>query len=128
MVSKISEGIKISVETTFQPEFSNVLNNEFMFAYHIYIENNNSFPVQLLSRKWYIFDSNGLMREVQGDGVVGALPSLQPGEYYEYMSACNLRSEIGRMSGYYTFLNLHTRQKFEAQIPAFDLVMPARLN
>lgn len=128
MVSKVSEGIKISVETVYQPEFSNPLNGEHLFAYHIYIENNNNFPVQLLKRHWFIYDTNLTTREVEGDGVVGAMPSLQPGEYYEYMSACNLKTEIGRMVGTYEFLNLNTRQRFKAQIPSFDLITNAKLN
>jgi len=69
MISKISQGVKISVETYYQPEYSNPANSEFMFAYRISIENNNSFPVQLMSRHWFIFDSNGTSREVEGDGV-----------------------------------------------------------
>ena len=37
MVSKISEGVAISVETFFQPEHSNAQANEYMFAYRITI-------------------------------------------------------------------------------------------
>ena len=95
MISKISEGITISVETYYQPEYSNPVNSEFMFAYRITIENNNAFPVQLLRRHWYIYDSNGSMREVEGEGVVGVQPQINPGESYQYISGCNLRSEIG---------------------------------
>jgi len=58
------------VETYYQPDYSNPVNNEFMFAYKITIENNNAFPVKLLSRHWYIYDSNGSLREVEGEGVV----------------------------------------------------------
>ena len=41
MISKISEGVTISVETFYQPEYSNPITSEFMFAYRITIENNN---------------------------------------------------------------------------------------
>ena len=64
MISKISGGVKISVETFYQPEYSNPLNSEFMFAYKITIENNNDFPVKLLRRHWHIYDSDGSMREI----------------------------------------------------------------
>ena len=83
MISKISEGITISVETYYQPEYSNPVNSEFMFAYRITIENNNAFPVQLLRRHWYIYDSNGSMREVEGEAVVGVQPQINPGESYQ---------------------------------------------
>ena len=50
MTSKISGGVKITVETFYQPEYSNPVNSEFMFAYKVTIENNNAFPIKLLRR------------------------------------------------------------------------------
>ena len=128
MTSKISGGVKISVETFYQPEFSNPLNSEFMFAYRITIENKNNFPIKLLTRHWYIFDSNGSMKEVQGEGVVGVQPIITPEEKYEYMSGCNLRSEIGRMHGTYLMENLNTHKTFNVVIPAFEMQVPFKMN
>jgi len=128
MISKISEGVEISVETFYQPDYSNPLNNEFMFAYRITIENHNSFSVQLMHRHWYIFDSNGEMREVEGEGVVGLQPSLQPGEQFQYVSGCNLRTEIGRMQGLYTMENQNNKTVFTVKIPPFDMIVPQKLN
>ena len=128
MISKISEGVEISVETFYQPDYSNPLNNEFMFAYRITIENHNQFSVQLLHRHWYIFDSNGEMREVEGEGVVGLQPVLQPGEQFQYVSGCNLRTEIGRMQGLYSMENQDTKIAFTVKIPPFDMIVPQKLN
>jgi ApaG protein len=128
MTSKISGGVKISVETFYQPEFSNPLNSEFMFAYRITIENSNDFPVKLLSRHWHIFDSNGSLKEVQGEGVVGVQPIIAPADKYEYMSGCNLRSEIGRMHGTYLMENLHTKHTFNVVIPSFEMQVPFKMN
>ena len=128
MTSKLSEGIKVSVETYYQPEFSNPLQNEFMFAYQVTIENNNTFPVQLLSRHWHIFDSNGSLREVEGEGVVGVQPTIAPGEFYQYMSGCNLRSEMGRMHGTYLVENVNTQTTFTVIIPAFEMQVPFKMN
>ncbi|MBK8611464.1 MAG: Co2+/Mg2+ efflux protein ApaG [Chitinophagaceae bacterium] len=128
MISKISEGVTISVETYYQPEYSNPVNNEFMFAYRIIIENNNVFPVKLLRRYWLIYDSNGSMREVEGEGVVGVQPQINPGESYQYVSGCNLRSEIGKMSGTYQMENINTLKPFDVIIPAFDMCAPFKLN
>ena len=47
MTSKISEGVRISVETFYQQDYSNPMAGEYMFAYRITIENNNTFPVKL---------------------------------------------------------------------------------
>ncbi len=128
MVSKISEGIQISVETFYQSDYSNPVNNEYMFAYRITIENHNNFTAKLLRRQWYIFDSNGEHREVEGEGVVGAQPVLQPGEQFQYVSGCNLRTEMGTMHGYYTMENQNNKMTFTVKIPPFEMIMPNKMN
>ena len=87
MVSKISAGIKVSVDVYYQPDYSNPINAEYMFAYRITIENNNAFSVKLLNRHWFIFDSNGDHREVEGDGVVGLQPIINPGQQFQCLRA-----------------------------------------
>ena len=128
MTTQVSEGIKVSVETYYQPDYSKPLNGEFMFAYRITIENFNNFSVKLLKRFWKIIDSNGIIREVEGEGVVGVQPILQPGEKYQYVSGCNLQTEIGLMKGYYTMENLFTKNYFEVNIPTLELQAPFKAN
>lgn len=128
MVSKISEGVTISVETFYQPDQSSPATNEYMFAYRITIENNNSFPIRLLRRHWHIFDSDGTNREVEGEGVIGNQPQINSGDKYQYISGCNLRSELGKMHGTYTMENLNTKKIFSVNIPAFEMVVPFKLN
>src|SRR5579862_4864808 len=67
MANKISEGVEIDVETFYQPDYSNPVAGEHMFAYRITIWNHNNFPVKLHRRQWHIFDSNGSNREVEGE-------------------------------------------------------------
>ena len=128
MISKISEGINITVETFYQPDYSNPASNEYMFAYRITIENNNKFPVKLLRRHWYIYDSSGSMREVEGEGVVGIQPQINPAEKYQYISGCNLRTEMGKMYGTYLMENSNNKKKFDAIIPAFYMTVPFKMN
>lgn len=128
MVSKISEGVTISVETFYQPDQSNPVTSEYMFAYRITIENNNSFPVKLLRRHWFIFDSDGSHREVEGEGVIGIQPEIYSGENYQYISGCNLRSELGKMHGTYFMENLSNKKTFYVNIPSFDMTVPFKLN
>jgi ApaG protein len=128
MISKISEGIRVSVETFYQPEYSNIANSDFMFAYRITIENNNSYPVKLLRRHWYIYDANGSLREVQGDGVIGVQPRIASEEKYQYISGCNLSTEMGKMYGTYTMENVNTKKTFEVTIPAFEMTVPFKMN
>jgi ApaG protein len=128
MTSKISEGIEISIETFFQKDYSNPLQNEFMFAYRITIENHNSYPVKLLRRFWEIFDSNSEHREVEGEGVVGIQPLIMPGKQYQYVSGCHLKSEMGKMQGFYTMENVETKELIQVNIPAFKMIAPVKLN
>ncbi|MBM3444331.1 MAG: Co2+/Mg2+ efflux protein ApaG [Bacteroidetes bacterium] len=128
MVSKVTEGIKISVEQFYQPDYSNPLQLEYMFAYRVTIQNNNNFPVQLLQRHWFIYDSTSEKREVEGEGVIGIQPIISPNEQYQYISGCNLKSELGKMVGLYLMENVHTRQRFEVNIPVFHLEAPFKRN
>jgi ApaG protein len=128
MVSLISEGVEVTVETFFQQDYSNPQQSEYMFAYRISIENHNSFPIKLHRRHWHIFDSNGTYREVEGEGVIGVQPVLAPGENYKYVSGCNLRTEMGKMSGTYQMENLDTKKMFDVNIPAFEMIVPVKNN
>ena len=128
MANKISEGVEISVETFYQPDYSNPVSGEYMFAYRITIENHNNFPVKLNRRHWHIFDSNGSYREVEGEGVVGVQPTLQPGERYQYVSGCNLRTEMGKMQGVYSMENLNNKKTFEVNIPVFEMIVPFKMS
>ena len=128
MQTKITEGVKVSVQTAYQAEQSNPANGIFLFSYQITIENLTPYTVQLLSRHWHIFDSNGSHREVEGDGVVGLQPVLEPGQSYNYISGCNLKTEIGKMWGTYTFLRMLDQERFNVTIPEFDLLCPFKMN
>jgi ApaG protein len=99
-----------------------------MFAYRITLENHNSFTVQLLKRHWFIFDSNGENREVEGEGVVGVQPTLNAGQQFTYVSGCNLKTEMGKMQGHYELMNQNTLQSFFVKIPAFELIAPQKNN
>ena len=128
MNSLISEGVQVSVETFYQPDYSNPIQSEFTFAYRITLENHNTFPVKLHRRNWQIFDSNGSNREVEGEGVVGVQPIIQPGETYQYVSGCNLRTEMGKMKGTYQMENLNNKQMFQVDIPSFEMIVPMKNN
>ncbi len=126
--SQITENIKVIVETFYQPDQSNILTNEHFFGYRITIENFSGYTVKLLSRQWHIFDSQGFHRQIQGEGVVGEQPIIEPREFYQYSSACNLNSEMGTMHGTYLMERQADGSRFEVQIPKFVMVVPFRLN
>lgn len=128
MPTAITNDVKVTVETAYQPNQSNPAEGEYMFAYRITIENNSENTIQLLRRHWFIIDSNGQKKEVEGEGVVGEQPILEPGEVHRYISGSNLKSEIGKMFGTYLFERQIDGHTFEVRIPEFILSTPFRLN
>ncbi|WP_027000904.1 Co2+/Mg2+ efflux protein ApaG [Eisenibacter elegans] len=128
MATQVSEGIKISVLTQYQADYSSPQQFHYVFTYRIRIENESPHTVQLLRRHWYIYDANGTLKEVEGEGVVGQQPILEPGDVYEYVSGCNLRTGMGKMRGNYLMERILDGKSFRATIPEFTLVVPYLLN
>ena len=128
MITEISEGVRISIETTYQENHSDPDNLYYLFTYEITIENQNPFSVKLLSRKWEIFDSLGTKRIVEGDGVVGQQPELAPGAFHTYTSSCDLVSDYGTMVGSYIFKRLDIGTYLDVRVPEFELWLPYRKN
>jgi len=110
------------VETESRPE-----SNYFFFAYHISITNKGSASAQLMGRHWIITDDSGHIEEVRGAGVVGAQPRIQPGQTFQYESACPLTTSSGSMRGSYQMLS-ENGQIFDIEIPEFYLVAPIALH
>ena len=128
MVTEITEGVKVSVETEYQPEYSSPSQYHYVFTYRITIENGSDNTIQLLRRHWFIHDANTILREVEGEGVVGQQPVLEPGQTHKYVSGCNLKSGIGKMRGTYLMERIVDGKKFEVIIPEFMMVVPFKYN
>ena len=128
MITQITHGIRVCVIPEFKPEYSLPLKNHYYFSYRISIENKSEFPVKLLGRHWYIYDSSGEHNEVEGEGVVGTQPLIGPNEFFEYESACNLSTDIGKMRGNYLMEQVDTGKQFYVQIPEFKMEAPYKLN
>jgi ApaG protein len=128
MVTEVTEGIKVSVETEYQAAYSSPSQYHYVFTYRISIENNSEYTIQLLRRHWYIHDAGFNQREVEGEGVVGQQPILEPGQSHQYVSGCNLKSGIGKMVGTYLMERVVDGSRLQINIPEFTMVAPLRLN
>ena len=128
MVSAVTRGVKVSVENYYQSDSSSPLQGEYMFAYRINIINESQDAVKLLRRHWFIVDSNGQVRAIEGEGVVGQQPVLEQNARYEYVSGCNLKTEVGKMYGTYLMERLYDNRQFFVSIPEFKLIAPQKLN
>jgi len=117
----------VSVRPQFVPEHSDPDEGKFLFAYTVTIRNTGEVTAQLISRHWIITDANNKIEEVQGLGVVGEQPVLQPGEAYEYTSGCPIATPVGSMRGSYQCV-AEDGTRFEAPIAEFLLSMPRTLH
>ena len=98
MIQQVTRGIKITVKTQYEGTFLKDFALNYAFTYDIEIENQSKSSVQLLSRHWKIFESLGKTKVVDGAGVVGKKPVLNPGEIHKYKSGCLITSAIGSMN------------------------------
>jgi ApaG protein len=112
--------IQIDVLPQYVPEQSDPLHALFAFAYTITVTNTGQVAAQLISRHWIIQNDQGHTEEVQGLGVVGQQPLLQPGQSFQYTSGCRLRSASGTMRGSFFFV-CEDGHRFDVQIAAFVL-------
>ncbi len=128
MIHHITRGIKISVETEYEGSFlkDNVLH--YAFTYKIVIENQSKSSVQLLTRHWKIIEALNKTQYINGNGVVGKKPVINPGENHNYKSGCLITSPLGAMKGAYTMIDFSSTKKFNVEIPPFKLLTPFALN
>lgn len=112
------------VSVSYLAEQSEPGRGRWFWAYHIRIENDGPQPVQLLTRHWVITDGRGARHSVEGEGVVGEQPLIEPGASYDYVSGCPLATPSGSMQGSYRMIGADGAQ-FDVVIPTFALVAPA---
>jgi ApaG protein len=119
-----THGLSVQVEPRYLPQNSDPTRSSYVFAYHITIRNDSIRTATLRKRRWIIIDADGDRHVVEGDGVVGQQPTLEPGDTYEYTSFCPLETRWGTMEG--AFLMEHPDgDRFEIAVARFYFVGPA---
>ena len=120
MSDTVTRGVRVGAAAFYLPDQSEPENRKHLFGYTIVIANQGDAPVQLVSRHWVIIDADGRREEVQGPGVVGQTPRLEPGQAFKYQSFCPLRTTWGTMEGTYQ-MRLDGGEIFDANIGRFYL-------
>jgi ApaG protein len=119
--------IRVSVRARFSDQNSDPHGRQWVFLYTVTIKNESAVRVQLLTRHWIITDANGDVEEVKGPGVVGKQPTLEPGQSFEYTSACPLKTPFGSMHGSYQMLGPQS-ETFSVQVAGFALRVPGTMQ
>jgi ApaG protein len=120
--------IEVTVHPVYLEDQSDPDENKFVWAYRVRIHNKGQVTVQLLRRTWHITDGRGRVINVEGAGVIGELPVLEPGESFEYTSGTPLETPTGFMRGFYHMIATNSGEPFDVTIPTFSLDSPHGRN
>lgn len=123
MYEAVTEGIRVRVVPTYDADRSQPRAQRYFWLYEIEIVNESDATVRLLSRHWEITDARGNREDVDGPGVIGQMPVLEPGEMFSYTSGCPLATASGIMVGTYEMVR-EDGSRFNCDIPAFSLDSP----
>jgi ApaG protein len=122
-----THAIAVEAKVSYIAQQSDPANNRYVFAYTMTITNTGTVAARLISRHWIITDSNDLVQEVKGEGVIGEQPLLQPKQSFQYTSGTAIATPVGTMRGSYQMLGEDGVQ-FDATIPGFTLAVPRTLH
>ncbi len=116
-------GLEVSVDDVmYMPNLDAPPDRPFPFVYFITVRNLSTLTVTLKARKWVVRQRNGEVVVVEGDGVVGQFPRLEPGGEFSYNS-CHTISHDSEADGAY-FLQGDDGREYFVRIPTFLMELP----
>lgn len=79
--------LRVNIDkVVYMPHLEAPIDRPYPFVYFITIENGSEETITIKGRKWVVTDAEGGRIVVEGDGVVGKFPRLEPGERFSYNS------------------------------------------
>lgn len=93
------------------------------FVYFLSIHNDSDVPVTVKGRKWVVREEDGEVTVVEGEGVVGQMPLIEPGGHFSYNSFHLMRTRSGVAEGAFLGLDASGRSVF-TRIAPFRMVVP----
>jgi ApaG protein len=116
-------GLEVTVDrVVYMPHLDAPPDRPHPFVYFITIHNESDYVVTIKGRKWIVTEQNGQCLVVEGDGVVGKCPRLEPGQSFTYNSY-HVCAGPCRAEGAYFGLCEDGLPVF-TRIPGFDLAPP----
>jgi ApaG protein len=117
-------GLRVTVDRViYTPELPMPSGRQYRFIYYISIHNDSDLPVRIEGRKWVVTNSRGAILAIEGEGVVGQFPTIEPGGKFTYNSSHLLDTRSGVAEGSYRGVDASGR-KVLTRIPRFELVVP----
>jgi ApaG protein len=117
-------GLRVTVDRViYQPDARTPPDRPHCFVYFISIHNDTSLAVTIKARKWVVTNDRGEVTALEGDGVVGQFPTIEPGDKFTYNSYHLLDARRAVAEGSYLGVDAQGR-KVLARIPKFRMVVP----
>ncbi|MBX7156772.1 MAG: ApaG domain [Verrucomicrobiae bacterium] len=125
MINTLRElpGLYVTVDSVIHiPEADTPPDKPFAFRYDLSIHNKSQETITIQARKWVVTNEQGEKLVVEGDGVVGVNPHLEPGETFSYHSF-HLIDTPSIAEGAY-FGTTEEGEKIMTKIPSFNMKPP----
>jgi ApaG protein len=117
------EGLRVKVDdVVYMPSLEAPPEKPHPFVYFISIHNDSPVPVTIRGRKWVVQEDEGEITVVEGDGVVGQTPIIEPGGHFSYNSY-HVVAKSARATGAF-FGETAAGEWIFARIPEFHLEVP----
>jgi ApaG protein len=118
------EKLRVTVDRVlYQPQVMTPADRPHCFVYFISIHNDTDSTVTIKGRKWVVTNKRGEVTAVEGEGVVGQQPTIEPGEKFSYNSFHLLDAESAVAEGSYLGIDGEGR-KVITRIPPFHMSVP----
>ena len=117
------EGLQVRVDDViYMPSLDAPVDKPHPFVYFITVDNGSVEQIRITGRKWIVREVSGEVVVVEGDGVVGQTPELDPGDDFSYNSY-HITAFDAVVSGTF-FGETATGMKVRVRIPDFRLELP----
>jgi len=117
------EGLSVRVDDIiYMPSLDAPSDKPHPFVYFITIVNDSTERVRIIGRKWVVREEDGELVVVEGDGVVGESPALDPGGEFAYNSY-HVTAMNSQVTGAF-FGTTDEGGKIRVRIPEFKLELP----
>lgn len=110
-------------DVVYMPSLDSPPDKPHPFVYFISIHNGTNESVTIRGRKWVVRESDGEVTVVEGEGVVGQTPVIEPGGHFSYNSY-HVTAVDADVSGAF-FGETVRGERIFARIPGFRLEIPS---
>ena len=117
------DGLCVKIdEVVYMPGLDAPSDKPHPFVYFITIHNDSPMPVTLKARKWVVREDGGEVTVVEGEGIVGQTPIIEPGGNFSYNSYHVVAADAVVQGAFFGMTAMGDR--VFVRIPEFTLRVP----